>query len=70
MSKRTNQKATIFGQSRRSLALGEKDPRARREADARLNGGLLATDKTIVVDSATGRLTVNIDEVRKRLEEK
>ena len=65
--RRTSQRATPNGHARRSMALGKDDPRARREADARMNGGQLASDGTISFDAATGRMTVNIEEVRKRL---
>lgn len=67
--RRTSQNATPVGASRRSMALGDKDPRARREADSGMNGSRLATDRTLSYDAATGKLTVNLDEVRKRLTE-
>lgn len=67
--RRTSQKSTPVGSSRRSMALGDKDPRARREADSGMNGSRLATDQTLGYDASTGKLTVNLDEVRKRLRE-
>lgn len=64
----TSRHMAPFGRGRRSMALGADDPRARREADSGLNAGTLASDGLITQDARTGRLTVNIEELKKRLQ--
>lgn len=61
-----NRKGTV-GHGRRSMRLGERDPRNRREAQERASDNTLARDKGLRLDNL-GRMEVDVEALASELE--
>lgn len=57
----------LYGSSRRSMRLGDRDPRARREVESKLNAEFVAPDGALKLDRR-GRIEVDTEKLRARLE--
>lgn len=60
------QQRPLHGTSRRSLRLGTRDPRDRREADSRATAQFVQQGDGLVLDSA-GRIALDMERLRKAL---
>ncbi len=61
-----NKRGTV-GHARRSMRLGERDPRNRREAQERASDNTLARDKGLRLDNL-GRMEVDVEAMMAELE--
>ena len=61
-----NKRGTV-GHARRSMRLGERDPRNRREAQERASDNTLARDKGLRLDNL-GRMEVDVEALASELE--